>query len=411
MKTPPSISVVAPLLALLLLVPSARASTPLEDNRDITLGYIAMAYEMGAVLDPALQPGGSSTVRPCWFVFAPHASRTGGQGMLAAALARHMIAAARVQPSLSLSQALDRLGVVGTVRATVENLSLDLLLRGVPLDGAASLASLVTAFNTQALGDPRTFAATSARMAALYWSAPGTHPLDKAESVAITLERMLNEGNLAIFTDIGGSGRLFLDWRQGLVGPVTSERVLSGFTLPGAVEQQARQAFAYGVAHAQDFSRPSQLGALFPGMHWKSLLVAAFALYEESRVAPTPAARDALIAVGNNYVAWREQFDMAQPAFAPGSVLPGEVSRPALLQLLTPMLMTYFGTVKWTYADFAYTQPDRDGNPLTSPPTEYNWATFADRWAGILYAFDLAYTQPAGLWQMPEPIVDPLATP
>ena len=60
-------------------------------------------------------------------------------------------------------------------------------------------------------------------------------------------------------------------------------------------------------------------------------------------------------------------------------------------------------------ADYAYSQPDRDGNPLTSPPTEYNWALFWDRWTGILHAFDQAYLQPEALWAMPEPVVDPTA--
>ncbi|MBM7116543.1 hypothetical protein [Archangium primigenium] len=395
-------------LTTLLLAPPAHATTPLEDNRRITLGYIQLAYELGAVVDPTLQPGGTSTARPIWFVFAPHASRTGGQGMLAATQARRAIAAARVQPSLTLTQALNRLDLTGTVRVLVESLSLELILRGMTIDGAASVASLITAMNGGALSDPRTLLATSQRLAALYWSAAGPHPLDRADAIALTLERLLNEGNLAIFTDIGGSGQAYLDWRRRQTGPVTPEAVLAGFTLPLAVEAEARAAHAYAVAHAEDSPRPFQISQLFPTLHYKSLLVAAFALYEEARLAPTPARRDALIAVGNNYVAWREQYDMAQPVFSPGTVFPGEVSRPGVLQALTPLLKTEFGTQTWTYADFAYSRPDPDGSPLTSPPTEYNWAVFWDRWLGILYAFDQAYTDPAALWVMPDPIVDPL---
>lgn len=399
------------LLASLSGAPGARAQsapTPIEDNRRITLGYIDIAYEMGGLLDPTLQRDGSSQVRPNWFVFAPHASRTGGEGLLSAALARKIIAAARLQPSLSVLQSLSRAGVTGTLLVTLERLSLDLVLRGLPIDGAASVASLTTSLNGAAMTDARTLLTTATRLAALYHGAPGTHPLDKAEALALTLERLLHEGNLAIFTDIGGSAQLYLDWRRGLTGPVTSERVLAEFPLDGAVESQARLAHAHAVAHANDVPRPQQLDTALPGLHWKSLLVAAFALYEDARVAPTPAARDALIAVGNNYVAWREQHDMAQPVFAPAALLPGEVSRPGLLQALTPLLRTEFGTQVWTYADFAYSQPDRDGNPLTSPPTEYSWSVFADRWAGILYAFDQAYTEPAALWVMPDPIADPL---
>jgi hypothetical protein len=398
------------LLAVLGGASPARADaepTPLQDNRRITLGYIELAYELGALLDPGLQPGGSSNVRPNWFTFAPHASQTGGQGMLGAALARRAIAAARGQPSLSVTQALDRMGMTGDVRLTLENLSLQLIVYGLPIDAATSIASLTTAMNWGALTDPRTFCITTQRFASLYWSAPASLPLDKAESVAITLERTLHEGNVAIFTDIGGAGRLFLDWRQAATGEVTPERVLTEFSLPEAVPQEARAAYAYALAHANDTPRPYQLESLFPGMHWKSLLVAAFALYEKARLAPTPAARDALIALGNNYVAWREQHDMAQPVFTPAVPHSDEVSRAALLEALTPLLKTNFGTVEWTYADYAYSQPDRDGDLTTSPPTEYSWALFWDRWTGILYAFEKAYGNPAGLWVMPEPIVDP----
>jgi hypothetical protein len=401
------------LLAVLSLGSPARADdpTPLEDNRRITLGYIQIAYELGGLLDPNLQPGGSSNVRPNWFVFAPHASQTGGQGMLGAALARQMINAARGQPSLSVLHALDRLGITGEARLTLENLSLELVVRGLPIDAAASIASLTRAMNWRALADARTFTATASRFASLYWSAPALHPLDKAESVVLTLERTLHEGNLAIFTDIGGSAILFLDWRRGAVGTVTPERVLTEFSLVDAVPAESRQAYDYALAHMNDSPRPYQFATLFPGMHWKSLLVAAFALYEQARHAATPAERDALIAMGNNYVAWREQHDMAQPVFTPAVPHTDEVSRAELLKDLTPLLKTDFGTMEWTYAGYAYSQPDRDGNLLTSPPTEYSWAVFWDRWTGILYAFDQAYGVPSALWAMPEPLVDPTAEP
>ncbi|NMO17166.1 hypothetical protein HPC49_44805 [Pyxidicoccus fallax] len=409
----PSRSLSALLLASVLLALPARAqqaATPLEDNRRITEGYIQLAYEIGGVLDPALEPGGTSAVRPNWFVFAPHASRTGGEGMLGTAIARRVLDAARGRPSLSILGALQRVGLTGQALLSGEQLGLELVLHGLPVDAAASLASLLTALNGEALADPRTLLATASRFAALYWSAPAFLPLDKAERVVVTLERTLHEGNLAIYTDVGGAGRLYLDWRRG-AGAVTPERVLTEFSLPGAAAADARRAYDFALAHAHDTPRPYALHLLLPGMNWKSLLVAAFAVYEEARLAPTPAARDALIAMGNNYVAWREQHDMAQPVFTPASPAPDEVSRSALLEAMTPLLRTDFGTMEWNYADYAYSQPDRDGNPLTSPPTEYNWATFWDRWTGILHAFDQAYLQPTALWVMPEPIVDPTAPP
>jgi hypothetical protein len=402
------------LATLLLGALPARAEVdplPLQDNRRITLGYIQLANELQTLLDPAFQPGGTSSVRPQWFCFAPHASQAGGKGMLGAALARRLLDAARVQPSLSVASALDRVGLTSLrlERLHVESLALQLVGQGLVHDAAAAIAALTTAMNGEALVDPRTLAITSARFGALYWSAPALLPLDKAERVVITFERTLHEGNLAIYSDIGGAGRAFLDWRQAATGEVTPQRVLTEFTRPGAVQAEAQLAYDYALAHAEDTPRPSQLDTLFPGMHWQSLLVAAFALYEESRLAPTPARRDALIAMGNNYVAWREQHDMAQPVFTPAPLHADEVSRAALLEGLTPVLTTDFGTIEWNYADYAYAQPDRDGNLLTSQPTEYSWAVFPDRWRGVLYAFELGYGAPSDIWVMPEPLEDPFA--
>ncbi|NNC06836.1 hypothetical protein HJC10_28800 [Corallococcus exiguus] len=403
----------AALLGALLILTSASAQaqpapTPLEDNRTITLGYIDIAYELGGIIDPTLQPGGTSSVRPNWFTFAPHASQAGGKGMYGAALARHFINTARLQPSLSLTNALDRLGLSGVLRSQLQDLSLQLIAQGLTVDAATALSVLTSSLNAAALGDVRTLLATASRMGALYWSAPGASPLDKVEAIVITLERTLHEGNLAIYNDIGGSARLYLDWRAAATGPITPARVLTEFTLADANNVEAQQAYAYAVAHAEDSPRPTRMDLIFPGMHWKSLLIAAFALYEDARLAPTPARRDALVAMGTNFVAWREQYDQAQPVFTPAGSPTDEVSRAAVLQMLTPFLMTDFGTVRWTYADYAYAQPDRDGNPLTSPPCEYSWADFWDRWNGILFAFDKAYARPSELWVMPEPLMDPL---
>ncbi|MFL5353982.1 hypothetical protein [Archangium sp.] len=399
------------LLVALLSAPSTRAaegSTPLEDNRRITAGYIQLAQAFQALLDPDFQPGGPSGVRPNWFAFAPHASHAAGKGMLSAAIARHVLDAARERPSLSVREALDRVGLSGEVRLSVERLSLELVAQGLPPDAAASLGALLTGMNGEALADPRSLALTASRFASLYWSAPAPQPLDKAEAMVRTLERTLNEGNVDIFADIGGAANAYLAWRSS-TGEVTPERVLAEFPLPGARPEEARLAYGYALAHAHEVPRPHAFDALFPGMDGRSLVVAAFALYERARLTPETLEREALIALANNYLAWREQHDAVQPAFLPAQVHADEVSRPEVMRAMTPMLVVYFGTLKWTLADYAYARPDRDGNPLTSPPTDYGWATFWDRWPPILDSFEGGYREPTALWVMPGPIEDPLA--
>jgi hypothetical protein len=396
------------LLSAVLSAPPTRAATPLEDNRRITAGYIQLAHAFQALLDPNFQPGGTSGVRPNWFAFAPHASHAAGKGMLNAALARHLLDAARARPSLSLLEALDRVGLTGSVRLSVEQLSLELEARGLPTDAAAALGALTTGMNGEALADPRTLTTTVARFASLYWSVPAPHPLDKAEAVVRTLERTLNEGNVAIFADIGGAANAYLEWRQS-AGEVTPGRVLAECPLAGARPEQARLAYDYALAHAHDAPRPHAFDELFPGMDGRSLVVAAFALYERARLTPEPTEREALIAVANNYLAWREQHDAVQPAFTPAGAHADEVSRPEVMRTMAPMLVVHFGTREWTLADYAYAHEDRDGNLLTSPPTEYGWATFWDRWLPILDSFETGYREPTALWVMPGPLEDPMA--
>ena len=77
------------------------------------------------------------------------------------------------------------------------------------------------------------------------------------------------------------------------------------------------------------------------------------------------------------------------------------------MQALTPLLCVTFGTVHWNFTEYAEAQRDRDNNPFTSKPTEYDWSTFKDRWPAILDAFGKCYRQPTALWVMPGPLPMP----
>ncbi|WP_163991015.1 hypothetical protein [Pyxidicoccus caerfyrddinensis] len=378
--------------------------TPLRQNRFITQGYIGIAQTLQALLDPDFRPGGISRVRPCWFAFTPHASQEAGKGMLGAAIARRIIDIAQGETLPGAAQAYDRVGLTGPMREGAERISTALGWHGLPKDAAAALGALAGAMNLEPLSDPRTLWSTAHRIARLFFQAPGLLPLDKAEAMARTLERMLNEGNVAIFTDIGGSAQTYLAWRQG-AGAVTPDRVLRDFTLRGATPQQAKRAYDALITRTREQPAPSDFARLLPDVSGNSLVVAGFAFLETARQAPGGAAREALIAIANNCFAWREQHDAVQPAFTPPSRPPDEVSRPELMQALTPLLCLQLGTVMWNFSDYAATQRDRDFNPLTARPTEYNWASFADRWPAILTAFALGYRNPAALWSLPPPLV------
>jgi hypothetical protein len=396
-----------PLIGTSRSVEQAQASDAfLKENRRITEGYVQLAYEVQTLLDPELQPGLASDVWPNWFVYAPHASYEAGKGMYCAALVRRLIDAARCRPTVPLERLLEEEGVTGAMRETTEPLTRLLQSRGVPSEAAIMLGVFLSALNWKALLDPRTAVAVTSRFYLLYLQAPGLLPMDKAETVVRTLERTLYEGNVAIFSDIGGSGRAFLRWRSEAQGQLTPARVLSGFSRPGSQQEQARRAYDFGWTHAAHTPRPSDFARLLPTVTPQSLVVAAFALYEAARLEAGLAARQALIAMANNFVAWCEQLAVVQPCFVPPRPPAGEVSRPALMQALTALLRLDFGTLEWAFTDYASTQPDRDDRFLTSRPTEYNWALFEDRWPAILHAFEGGYRAPMELWKMPRPLVD-----
>jgi hypothetical protein len=379
----------------------------LDTNRQITQGYIQLAHELQALLDPNFRPGGPSRVLNNWFAFAPHASQEAGKGMLGAHLARAIIDAAQGEPAESLQHALDRGRLSGQQRVVAEKVADTLRWFGLSHDVAASLGTLLSAADLDALADPRTLWICTYRFARLLHHAPGATPLDKAESVVCTLEQMLLDGNVAIYGDIGGSARAYLDWRQQAgAEAVTSARVVEGFALEGASADEARRAWVYALEHVKDSPQPTDFASALPGVNGRSLVVASFALFEDARRAASPQDRDALIAFANNYLAWREQHDAVQPAFSPSSPRAGEVPRLALMLAMTPTIRLELGPdVAWELSDYTATQKDRDHNVLTSKPTEYNWALFEDRWPAILHCFELGYRHGDELWKMPQPVI------
>jgi hypothetical protein len=390
-----------------LFAPLPSQASPLEQNRLITQGYLRIAHALQAIVDPSFQPGGTSSMMPCWFAFAPHASQEAGKGILGAEIADRIIDAAQGEPASSMERALERANHPLARRISVAALSHALSWYGLPRDVAAALASLQGALNLEALIDPRTLAATAERFAKLYLGAPGSDPLSKAESVVVTLRRTLNEGNVLIFTDIGGSADAYLSWRQKVGVAPPAARVLAEFSLPTSRPDEAQQAYTFALQHAQQVPRPSDFERLLPGMSSASLVVAAFALYEQSRQAPSPAVRDGLIGVANNYLAYREQFHAVQPAFTPPAHRPDEVSRLELMRALTPVLCLEMGPIEWKFTDYASTQRDRDGRLITSKATEYNWALFSERWPAILQSFEFGYRTPKALWVAPKPLIRP----
>ena len=189
------------------------------------------------------------------------------------------------------------------------------------------------------------------------------------------------------------------------MGPAPAAQVLEEFSRPGSTPEQAHRAYTFALEHAQDVPRPSDFGRLLPEVSSESMVVAGFALYEQARQTSSPAVRDALIGIANNFLAYQEQFTAVQPAFTPPAPRADEVSRIELMRALTPLLRLRMGSAEWKFTDYVSTQRDRDGRLLTSKSTEYNWTVFSDRWPPILQSFEVGYAHRAALWVAPPPLI------
>ena len=381
-------------------------------NRQINAGYGQFANAFQNIVDPNFAATGSSSLNPVWFGFAPYASREVGRGELAV---KNALDAIKTYEGTSSERLLERAGVPAGV-AGVAGKVLDTLFPDEParltaafvvaLAGATQNPGSQDPGNLRALLDPRTLTITVGRMMALAAGAPGASFTDKLESVANTMRNALEDGNRRIYSDIGGSGQDYLNYRAAHGGAVTPDQVLDGFSLSNPPQPaQARQVYNFAMQHLNDRPQPTDFEQRFPPSSFDSrnLVVAAFALYEKAGQTSDAAAKNQLIAFGNNLLAYREQHDAVQPAFTPGRVLPGEVDRPKLFRAITPTVALPLRSGTWTFDGYAPDHlPARDLNPLTPRSTEYNWGEFSDRWTPILNAFEEGYSHRRDIWPMPD---------
>ncbi|HLL53871.1 MAG TPA: hypothetical protein VK447_10010 [Myxococcaceae bacterium] len=403
---PPNDVITIPDVAAFVTRVRTHGMDPVTMNRNITRGYAQFARVFQAILDPTFARSGTpprSTIRPVWFAFAPHASDEAGKGIVSVAFANSVLDVLEGEaPPSDIGKVFAQTGMDPASKVMAQRMAGAARLAGMPLGPAMVVAALLTGSNSRVFEDPRTLAITIARVVELFGQAPGGDPLHKAESIVDTLGNTLAEGNLGIYSDVGGTAQAYLEFRRA-VGAPSPEDVLGRFVPPGSNTAEARRAYAFALQHGAQRALPTDFERLLAGVSGASIMVAGLALYEQARLEADAARRDWLISFGNNFVAYREQHDVVAPVFVPPRMLPGEVSRSAVMRTFTPPLRLGLGDGYWNFSDWARRRPDRDGNFLTSQATEYNWAVFADRWPALLDAFQLGYRNPAGLWRLPSP--------
>jgi hypothetical protein len=255
-----------------------------------------------------------------------------------------------------------------------------------------------------AMLDPRTLNISVARLLELMLQAPGSNPLERLASVALTLRNTMEDGNRRIYSDIGGMAQDYLGLRESWTGGVTPEQVLQEFSLSRRARPDlAKNAYEFALQHLQATPPPIHFDQLFPG-DARPLVVAAFALYEQAAQTADMAVKNRYIAFANNFVIYREQHEAVQSAFTPGRTLTGEVDRFKLLAIITPTIQVALRRETWMFWQYAESHlPARDLNPLHSRATQYNWGVFADRWAPVIDTFGPCYRNPPAMWPPPNP--------
>ncbi|MDQ6706866.1 MAG: hypothetical protein M3Z85_12940 [Acidobacteriota bacterium] len=379
-------------------------------NRRVNHDYGLLGLHFQSIVDPGSSLSGVSEAYPVWFAFAAFASRGIGQAQLGAAIG--LDAARSYAETGHFPAALETLvpreiahlsfGPIGAVVHEEARLAAAFLV------GFASAFSHHGAFHGLAYSsmlDPRTFSVSVHRLVELLREAPGEDCFARLSSVSLTLRNMMEDGNHRIYTDLGGAGQDYLHFRAARTVQPTPDEVLNEFALTPR-QDLAKSAYRFAQEHLGEMPLPVTFGKLFPSLAGDSrpLVAAAFALYEQAGATTDVAFKNRCIAFANNYVIYREQQDVVQPAFTPGRVLPGEVDRLKLLAIITPGIEVALREEIWRFWEFAERHlPARALDPLQSRATEYNWGLFDDRWVSIVDTFGPCYRNPKAMWPPPNP--------
>jgi hypothetical protein len=381
-------------------------------NRQINHDYGVFGQFFQSILDASFASTGESKVYPSWFAFAAFASRGIGQAELGADIALdtarfhqetgdHRAALARALPAHLVQPGAELIATFSQEDARLAAIFL------VAFASAARHHGAFQGLAVSAMLDPRTLNISVNRLLELLLKAPGSNPLERLASVALTLRNTMADGNRSIYSDIGGMAQDYLAWCQGNTGGVTPDQVLNEFSLANRSRPDlAKAAYEFALQHLKDMPLPIHFDQLFPRLagDGRPLVVAGFALYEKAGRTADLAAKNRHVAFANNYVIYREQHEAIQPAFSPGRVMPGEADRLKLLAIITPTIQVVLRLETWMFWQYADLHlAARDPDPLHSRATQYNWGVFEDRWAPVVDTFGPCYRNPAAMWPPPNP--------
>ncbi len=358
-------------------------------NEKITESYSQFAHLFQQEFDPSYGSTSLASTSPSWFSFGSFASRQAGLGMYLAGRTVELLEDFEDDQEL-------------------EARCQELFPNQPDLEGTGTgriLAYFLLSLTGGAL-DPRTVVINLDRLAHLVAQAPGENLKSRLIAVAQTARNMLEDGNQRIFSELGVSAQAFCHFGRQQGENLTTDLILDQFSLSADPRPEQARAFYNSAWEAvlNGGDLPTDWESRFPSEQTdhRNLLVAGYALYHRAASVADPGRRDRTLQLAGILLAHREQQDTAQPAFTPGRVVPGEVDRALLMEIMTCGVLVPTRELTWSYSEFAERAlPPRDGNLFTPRVTEYNWAHFRDRWPGILDFFQQVFERPGSVWPVP----------
>jgi hypothetical protein len=383
----------------------SKGLTDVDINRGITNTYEQIGAEMGKLINPQ----GLKGVRPNWFDVGGAASYAVGEGILAGQVGAEVLQ--KLQSALTV-QGLRNGEDLALVRQLCKDLSCNGLRNELPV-----IMDVVRSINPAPLADPPVLAVSETRFVKLLLQAPGNCPQAKAEALCKSIEDLFAEGNQDIYADIAPMGVECLK-DQGLSPEDFLQRAAKD-------PAKAQSYLAFGLAHAMDAPPPTDFSKLVASPdEGKDLALTGLALYKEAAATDDVKRKNALVAMGTNFVLFHEQHDVAPRTFTQKAG-DGQVDHTELMAALTFSVLSRFGAGKnaytWKYDDFLNALPTgtkpgvllalrrfftRVFQLVMPPILNKNWAVFPDRWPAIMNAMENLYLHPDAMDQVPQ-VPDP----
>jgi len=330
----------------------------------------------------------ATKVLPVWYGFAPYASRVVGLSEQALASALNSLDKSKVSwslfPKKNYEIAVDFLKSL--LQAIMDGTKAGNLAGAVDKD---TLHNVIYEF-------VRAWWASESNFNLNPFKGEITTPVllakNKMKNLLEEIRTLLEEGNRGIYSDVGGFGARYLEFRAGRTAEqLQSAKVIVDYAAKEKVHVEKVKE-VYEQATKVLINDDAKLFAYRPIGFGKEAMVAAFAMFEDARNEKDITKKNRIIRTANILMAYREQNDAVAPAFTSPDPVRAKL-RSLAMHALTPTVSLPVGDRVWTYADWAKQNKQQ--------PMSRNWVVFEDRFPPIAASFEFHYENPANMWCLP----------